>query len=96
MLGVVASARASSSRLRSSSVSVPAQRVRPLQHAGSMQGVEGGVAGRAATVATGERGADEDVLVGRQALERARDLGGARQPHRGTPLRAQSCDVLRR
>ena len=70
------------------------QRIRPVQHARSVEGVEGGVTRRAAAMAAGERGADEDVFVGRQALERARDLGGAGEPHAGASLRAQSRDVL--
>ncbi len=83
MLGCVASARASSRRLRSSNVSVPASDVGLVGHPGALEGLDGGLVGRPADAPTGaERAADEHVLEHREPLERARDLGVRPMPDR--------------
>ena len=95
--GSVASARASSSRLRSSSVSVPARRLASGSKPGLLEHAVRICPTTSAIVPVpAMRRADQQVLEDRQLRERLRDLERAAMPARRARLRRGRGDVLSR
>ena len=92
--GSVASARASSSRLRPATVSVSRRPVEHVAEADVAADLLGDGRAPSARAAMAQMRADQDVFAHRQAGERLHDLEGARDAAPRQPMRRLAGDVL--